>query len=95
MSIRSPSQERRAIIAQLQSDALRQLTRARHTVMKHQISLADRDLEVGLAWLGEKDADSNASILAFVDLTIDLASWRLELVKNALDKYGPNAMLIG
>ena len=63
--------------------------------MKHQISLASRDLEAGLAWLDEKGADSNSLILEFVDLTIELASWRLRLVSNALDKDGPDAMLFG
>jgi hypothetical protein len=91
----TPSQERQVTIEQLQFDALHQSMRARRTVMKHQISFAGRDLEAGLAWLEEKHADSNASILAFVDLTIELASWRLELVKKALDKYGPEAMLFG
>jgi len=91
----TPSQARRAIIERLRFDALRQLTRARRAVMKHQIALASRDLEAGLAWLEEEGADSNALILEFVDLTIKLASWRLELVNNALDKYGPDAMLLG
>jgi hypothetical protein len=91
----TPSQARRAIIERLRFDALRQLTRARRAVMKHQIALASRDLEAGLAWLEEEGADSNALILEFVDLTIELASWRLELVNNALDKYGPDAMLLG
>jgi hypothetical protein len=48
-----------------------------------------------LAWLDDKGADSNSLILEFVDLTIELASWRLRLVSNALDKYGPDAMLFG
>jgi hypothetical protein len=78
-----------------QAEAVRLMTLAEHDTIKEQVRLAIRDLDEALHWLNEKNVDTRPSILRIADLAFGLATWRLTMVKNALDKYGPGAMLIG
>ena len=95
MNASTPTQIRTAQIEGLQAVAARLLATAKHQTMQEQVRLASRDLDEGLRWLREDNFDARLPFHRIVDLTIDLANWRLNMVSDALQKYGPDAMVFG
>jgi hypothetical protein len=91
----SPSQLRRAQIETLKVDAGRLRDAARQQPIKDLVGLAMRDLDEGLLWLRQENIDSRPYILQIVDMTILMATTRMNVVSRALALYGPDATLIG
>jgi hypothetical protein len=77
------------------TEATQQLERAQHETMKDQLQFALRDLEEAELWLSQPNIDSRPSIQQVVRLILELAGWRINIVKDALDKFGPDAMMMG
>jgi len=91
---RSPSREARlTLIKTSLAEADRLLLLSRQEPMKEQLRRAARDLEEASTWLEKRDVDHRPSILKITDLALDLARWRLNMVSEALEKYGPDATL--
>ena len=61
--------------------------------MKDLVRLAARDLDEGLVWLRQQNVDVDW-ILGMADHDIKLATWRLNLVRHALETHGPDARTI-
>jgi hypothetical protein len=89
------SDHRRALIELKKADADRLMATATHEVMKEQLRLAVRDLNEGERWLQSENINDSPFIMGIVDLTIQLASWRLMMVERALQSHGPGAATIG
>lgn len=62
---------------------------------KQQVRLAQRDLDEAFQWLQNENVDTRPAVLKIVDIVIDLATYPLDMVTEALRKYAPDAMLIG
>jgi hypothetical protein len=75
--------------------AARLLAAANHPTMKHEIGLAIEHLDETVRLLNHKDEQHGDATYAIIDMTLEEASARLTAVEQALEKYGPDAMLIG
>ena len=90
----SPRREARlTVIKTSLVEAERLLCLIRQEPMKEQLRRATRDLEEAAAWLDKRDVDNRPAILKITDLALELARWRLTMVNQALEKYGPDATL--
>ena len=63
--------------------------------IKDQLALALRDLREATAWLDEENISDHPAILAIAERTIELAERRVNLVKNAVNEFGPDAAVVG
>ncbi len=86
---------RAAQVDMLRGEVQRLLTAATHRVTQEQVRLASRDLDEAIAWLGQDDFDARWPLHRVVDLIINLATWRLRMVRDALQKHGPDAAQLG
>ena len=87
---------RRAAIVELKNEAQTLLGTATQEAVQAQIRLALRDLDEGLSWLDRfPSGETTPAILQIADLNITLAKQRLEMVETAIQKYGPDATVIG
>ena len=80
-------QERREQAAQL-------LAVATHRTVKEQVQLAQRDLDEADSWLTHTTLSGHPAILGIVELILELATWRLNLVQDALRTNGPHGTLV-
>ena len=63
------------------------LSVASHDTVNEQVRLSLRDLDEALAWLHRKPTASS------IHLLLELATWRLETVREMLRSGGPDARL--
>jgi hypothetical protein len=84
---------RHETIEGLKADAERLMSIATQEPLKEQVRLALRDVDQSLLWLSQPNV--NEALLKTVDLTLQLAGWRLTMVEDALKSRGPDATLIG
>jgi len=68
---------------------------ARHPTMQQQVVYAMRDLEEATQWLAQENIAARPHILEIADIVIGMAESRLKMIADALNRYGPDAMLIG
>jgi hypothetical protein len=80
-------QERRQQAAQLMAVAT-------HATVKAQVQLAQRDLDEADSWLAHATLSGHPAILGIVELILELAAWRLNLVQDALRVNGPHGTLV-
>jgi hypothetical protein len=90
----TPSQARLERLDALRADADRLKTAAQHQSLKGEVRRASRDTAEAAHYLAESNIDSRPSILAIVDMAIQLAAYRLRAVEKPLHTYGPGAMSI-
>ena len=79
-----PGQRRRSIIEALEMNASRLLAAARYERIRVEIARAVIGLDEARHYLVEYDAKNRVSILAIVDLNIQLARHRLEAIYQAM-----------
>jgi hypothetical protein len=63
--------------------------------VKDELALAGRDVSEAAAWLTQENIEQRPSILAIVALTLNLADWRIGMVKQGLTTYGPDFTVLG
>ncbi len=81
-------------IADLHSEAIRLLAAATHETMKKQVQRASRDLdEAAQEWLWREPINPRPITLAMVDVLIEVANFRLQIVADILKERGPGASL--
>jgi hypothetical protein len=83
-----------ALIDAGQADALRLDDEATHETVQLQVHLALRDLDESVLWLDREDEVGPAARL-IANLTLSLATARLEVVRRALETYGTDTALKG
>ena len=66
---------------------------ATNTTVKEQVHLAQRDLDEADSWLAHTTLSGHPAILGIVELILELATWRLNLVQDALRVNGPHGTL--
>ena len=91
MSDLSPRQQRLALIEDRYAEGIQLLATAEHETMKEQIHRSSRDLDEARTWLHNEQPQAEA--LKLVDLILELATWRLEIVSRTLKAHGPDARL--
>jgi hypothetical protein len=91
----TPRELRLAEIDKLRSDAAKLLDKAKHRTLQEQIRLARLDLDDAFDRLHEPRADTSESILTIADMSITLATWRLNTIGDALRRNGPHAKISG
>jgi len=89
-----PGQRRRSIIEVLEMNASRLLAAARYERIKVEITRAVVGLDEARHYLVEYDAKNRVSILAMVDLNIQLARHRLQDISQAMKTFGPDIQLL-
>jgi hypothetical protein len=94
MSESAATQDRLALIDARRSEADSLGEAVTHPSMKDLVRLASPDLDDALRWLRQPDLSDNPWMLGLVDQDIQLATWRLTLVRHALRTHGPNARII-
>ena len=92
MTQETQSEQRFAAIEAKQGQADMLLAEARQEPLKEQVVLALRDLDEGLRWLRKEDKNARPFVLEIVDAIVRLATFRLNMVKKALQTDGPNAL---
>jgi hypothetical protein len=93
----TPPEKRRAtIIENLRSQAAQLLRTAGHEAMQGQVLSAIRDLDEAALWLDLLEAsDEGPYLLRLIDVATDFASFRLVMIRRALDTHGPDAKVLG
>ena len=91
----APAELQREQIATLLTEAQFLLDAATQKPMKEEVLCATSDLDEGLMWLQQPGVNARPEILHIVDLRILAAARRLEMVREALEKYGPDATTLG
>ena len=94
MSERSPIEQRAGEIAATRAESVRLLETATHASLKDIIRLALHDLDEGLTWLRTADSIGEPSAARMAGLNIAAARGRLMIVKDAIEKRGPDAILV-
>lgn len=79
----------------LQAEAARLMAEAQHDSLKNLVRLAVRDLDEGLRWTELAGGFLACRVGADCGHDMDLAAWRLAIGRNALAKFGADAMLLG
>lgn len=90
----TPSQQRRSPIQQLQDQADKLMTAARHDSVKTAIRRACTALDEARAHLCEPNIDLRPSLLGLVDMCLHYAESQLKRVDIALSTEGPDAILV-
>ena len=67
--------------------------RTKQKTLRHQVSLAIRDLAEAETWVNGSDG-VNSEAIRIVELLLDVALWRLTTVGLALEARGPDARLV-
>ena len=86
MTDRISHQQVLAAIEAKKAEAAMLLETATHESLKKYARLAAHDLNEALIWLKKGN-------MAVAALTVDIATQRLAMVKEALDAFGPDAMV--
>ena len=82
-------------LATLQTEANRLLSAVHHESARTQVRLAIRDLDEAHTWLKQPNFERRPSIHQIVRLIIETVTWRLNLVRDGLDKVGPDFQILG
>jgi hypothetical protein len=88
-----PRQQRQERIEQARPEAERLAAIVKHQSLKNMVQLAIRDLDESLQWLEQPGIDRRPSMLQVVDMTIELAEWRLSVVHEIVKERGADAEL--
>jgi hypothetical protein len=83
----APHQRVLAAIEVKKAEAAMLLETVKHESLKTYARLAARDLDEALDWL-------NQGSVRVAALTVDIATQRLAMVKDALDAFGPDAIVM-
>jgi hypothetical protein len=91
-----PEKRRAAFLEHLRSQAAQLLRMAGHEAMQSQVLSAIRDLDEASLWLDRLEtSEEGPYLLRLIDLAADFASFRLVMVRRALDTLGPDAEALG
>jgi len=71
------------------------LASAQHESTKELLRVAMRDLDEAAEWLDHPVIEDRPDLLGIADHVLELAVWRLKTVREALELYGPGAVLFG
>jgi hypothetical protein len=89
----SPRQKRQERIEQTRPEAERLAALVKHQSLQEMVQLAVRDLDEGLQWLKQPGIGRRPSILQIVDMTTELAEFRLSVVHEIVKERGADAGL--
>jgi hypothetical protein len=91
-----PEKRRATILESLRSRAAQLLRTAGHEAMQAQVLSAIRDLDEAALWLDRLEtSEEGPYLLRLIDLATDFASFRLVMVRRALDTQGTDAKALG
>jgi hypothetical protein len=88
----TPSQQRLARLNALIAEANRlQPTSGLDDSLKAELQLASHDLEEAALYLGQPYVDTEPAILTNVDMALEVATYRINVVKKAIALFGADA----